>query len=143
MKEYTIAVVFSKNGREVLLQLKNRPKWQEGKWNFPGGKVEPNEVPMECVIREFKEECGLHIDESRWNYVGIFSGIDEAFPTLEYTVHVFVTQVVEGENPFANEDQPVYWFLNNSLPDSVIPNLRWIIPLILNKVKFFNIEYLP
>ena len=41
---------------EVFLQLKNRPKWQEGKFNFPGGKVEPNEVPIECVVREFKEK---------------------------------------------------------------------------------------
>lgn len=32
-----------------------------GKWLFPGGHVEPNEDPMEAVIREAKEETGLDI----------------------------------------------------------------------------------
>ena len=30
-------------------------------WELPGGKVEPNETPEECLIREIKEEFDINI----------------------------------------------------------------------------------
>ncbi len=32
-----------------------------GKWEFPGGKIEPRESPNQCVIREIHEELNLEI----------------------------------------------------------------------------------
>jgi len=32
-----------------------------GLWVAPGGKLEPDESPMECAIREMREETGLEI----------------------------------------------------------------------------------
>jgi len=33
------------------------------KWDLPGGKLEPDEVPEECIIREIKEETGYDVEE--------------------------------------------------------------------------------
>lgn len=37
-----------------------------GMWEFPGGKVEPNERPVDALRREIEEELGLVIEVGRW-----------------------------------------------------------------------------
>ncbi len=41
---------------DELLMLNREYKPTLGLWNGVGGKIEGNETPLECVIREVKEE---------------------------------------------------------------------------------------
>lgn len=34
--------------------------WQEPEWEFPKGRRNPNEKDVDCAIREFEEETGIH-----------------------------------------------------------------------------------
>ena len=34
----------------------------EGKWEFPGGKLEENESVQACIVREIREETGMDIE---------------------------------------------------------------------------------
>ena len=61
------AAIFVNDG--MLLIAKRKPTARlPNLWEFPGGKVEPNETPRECLKRELKEE--FDIDVSVGEYVG-------------------------------------------------------------------------
>lgn len=45
----------------LLAARRNRPAALAGLWEFPGGKVEPGEDPVEAVRREIREELGIEI----------------------------------------------------------------------------------
>lgn len=48
----------------VLLQQRAPGRPMAGLWEFPGGKVEPDERPEAALVRELREELGIEIDES-------------------------------------------------------------------------------
>ena len=45
----------------VLIAQRPEGKAMAGLWEFPGGKVEPDESPEETLIREMREELGVEI----------------------------------------------------------------------------------
>ena len=49
-----VAAVISHNNK-ILITQRGYGDFK-GKWEFPGGKIEPDEIPQEALIREIKEE---------------------------------------------------------------------------------------
>lgn len=47
----------------VLLAQRPEGKAMAGMWEFPGGKVEPDETPEAALSREIREELGIEICE--------------------------------------------------------------------------------
>lgn len=64
MKTVLVAAValIDPEGR-VLLAQRPEGKSMAGLWEFPGGKVEPDETPETALIRELQEELGIET----WN----------------------------------------------------------------------------
>ncbi|HBE88576.1 MAG TPA: 8-oxo-dGTP diphosphatase MutT [Elusimicrobia bacterium] len=60
MKQVTAAVI-EKDGRVLIAQRKSGDALA-GKWEFPGGKLEPGETPEACLRRELKEEFGVETE---------------------------------------------------------------------------------
>ena len=65
MKVVLVAAValIDRDGR-VLLAQRPEGKIMAGLWEFPGGKLEPDETPEACLIREMHEELGIDTWES-------------------------------------------------------------------------------
>ncbi|HEU4961639.1 MAG TPA: (deoxy)nucleoside triphosphate pyrophosphohydrolase [Sphingomonas sp.] len=55
------AMLVDGDGR-VLMQRRPEGKQHAGLWEFPGGKVEPDETPEAALARELAEELGIAVD---------------------------------------------------------------------------------
>ena len=95
--ELTVLCLVTDGGR-VLLQNRVKADWRG--YALPGGHVEKGESFVEAVIREMKEETGLHVIEPR--LVGV-----KQFPIKEgrYIVFLFKAERYEGKLTSSDEGQ--------------------------------------
>ena len=56
----TAAIIISDG--KVLIARRNPMLSNGGRWEFPGGKVNPGEDPRSCLKREIREELGIEIE---------------------------------------------------------------------------------
>ena len=63
MKRAGCSLLIVNDADQILLFLRDdTPKIPyPNMWDIPGGHVEPNETPEQCIVREMKEEMGLDI----------------------------------------------------------------------------------
>lgn len=129
---YTVGIMFSSDFQQVILALKDKPEWQKGKYNFPGGHIESGESGMNCICREFAEECGLNTMPFDWKEIGVMNN-----PFQRYYVNIFsgIYRPGMGELTRMEEDLPVEWFYIQTLPENMVPNLRFLIPFAWNYWK--------
>ncbi len=114
---------------KVLLIEKNRPDWQKGRYNLPGGHVEPGETIHEAAARELREETGIECSEDHVRFMGTIQGDD-------FIVYVCRCEYDSGsiKNRIQSlTDEHVFTLpLHEALNDpKLIDNLRLIIPFCL------------
>jgi 8-oxo-dGTP diphosphatase len=64
------AAIMEKKGK-ILIAKRKVGSHLAGKWEFPGGKVEPGESPQECLQRELQEELAIHVQVEKFIGVNI------------------------------------------------------------------------
>lgn len=119
--EYCCGFLFQAD--HVLLIEKQKPAWQKGLNNGPGGLIELGEAPYEAMRREFFEECGAHV--IRWDHFARFHN--------SYCVVHFFKSFEPTAGIHTKTNERVRWVslrLLSMMP--VVPNLRWLIPAALN-----------
>jgi 8-oxo-dGTP diphosphatase len=57
-----VAAAIQRADGRLLLHRRPAGKRHAGLWEFPGGKVEPGEIPAFALIREIEEELGIQLD---------------------------------------------------------------------------------
>ncbi|MDN4172411.1 NUDIX domain-containing protein [Nocardioides sp. SOB77] len=65
MRTRVVGAAIVRGGR-VLAARRTRPPEAAGRWELPGGKVEPGERPEAALERELAEELGVEVDVVRW-----------------------------------------------------------------------------
>ncbi len=123
MKQVTAAII-EKDGK-ILIAQRKRGDVLAGKWEFPGGKVEPGETPEQCLQRELKEEfdvetkVGKFVCSSKFEYkhmpvellVYRVQHLDGVFKTNDHDCIAWVSFDEMKRYDFASADIPVVNYL--------------------------------
>lgn len=64
---------------DILLAQRPAGKAMAGLWEFPGGKIEPNETPEHALVRELSEELAITVTESDLKPVTFVSHAYQSF----------------------------------------------------------------
>ena len=81
-----LGIVFDTENKKILIAKRKKGSHLEGKWEFPGGKIEPQESPEDCLLRELKEEFGIIADISDFVTESVFNYGDREIKLLGYLV---------------------------------------------------------
>jgi len=101
----------------VLLAQRPPGKSMAGLWEFPGGKVEPEETPEAALIRELQEELGI----DTWaSCLAPLTFASHAYDDFHLLMPLFACRKWEG-TPRAREGQTLKWVRANELKDYPMP----------------------
>jgi 8-oxo-dGTP diphosphatase len=95
----------------VLACERAEPPEVAGRWEFPGGKVEPGETDEEALVRECAEELGVRVS------IGDRVGRDVPLAHGRAQLRVWFAELIEGE-PRPLEHSDLRWLAPDEL-DSV------------------------
>ena len=104
-----------------------------GQWSLPGGKIEKNESPRECILRELNEE--LEITKCDVSYkLGEYISEKEG---KKDTVYVFIIKLTSYDFKKGWEMEDAKWFSFDSLPTEISSaTLRRVLEYKNNKKTF-------
>ncbi len=123
-QEYVVGFIFSEDKKRVALIRKNRPAWQAGCLNGIGGKIDGEESPIHCMVRECEEETNAHIPVSSWTPYAEFFGHWGKVHVFSSTFNLELLESPESEPIEIHEVKDLH---NQKLT----PNVLFLVPMAL------------
>ncbi|MDH3474569.1 MAG: 8-oxo-dGTP diphosphatase MutT [Rhodospirillales bacterium] len=110
------AALVDPDGR-ILLARRPEGKAMAGLWEFPGGKVQPGELPEQALIRELHEELGI---DTRSSCLAPVAFASHSYPAFHLLMPLFACRVWRGEIT-PREGQELAWVRPARLGDYAMP----------------------
>lgn len=102
-----VAAVIQDKGKFLACRRASN-KSLAGKWEFPGGKVEPGETDKKALEREIKEELNVQISVGKLLTISINDLGTEVIEMYSYLAEL------DGDRPFASSDHDqLVWLSRN------------------------------
>mgnify|MGYP001825172417 CR=1 FL=1 len=114
MLHVAVAVIRDQAGR-ILLSRRPNDNHLGGLWEFPGGKLEPDESIADALKREIDEELGLQVESHR-----PLIQVRHAYPDREVLLDVHLVEQWHGEAT-GREGQEIAWVDPASLSRYQLP----------------------
>lgn len=100
----TIAIIINSNDELLVATRAHDPA--KGTFDLPGGFVDMKETGEEAVIREVKEETGLHVSQAKYMFsipnTYVYSGFEVHTLDLVYLCKVDDMQNIKAEDDVAS-----------------------------------------
>ena len=101
--EVVCALIVNRDGR-ILACQRGVETSLAGKWEFPGGKIEPDESAEAALRREISEELEVSISILRPLEI-----VNHRYPSFEITLSPFLCEISASEVPNAVEHSQIRW----------------------------------
>jgi 8-oxo-dGTP diphosphatase len=98
------AIIRNDEGECVVLKRSGTSKTNAGKWELPGGKLEPGERFEEALLREVGEETGLTVALN-----GLAGAVEYEHPTIKVVCLVMDATVTSGSMRLSSEHDAYVW----------------------------------
>lgn len=112
-----VAVALIDREGRVLVQKRPVGKMMAGLWEFPGGKVEPDETPEAALIRELAEELGIVVNPAQLEPAAFAS---EPLAGRHLLLLLYICRAWHG-TPRALHAEELLWCLPEALHDLDMP----------------------
>ncbi len=97
MKQITVsgAVILRTNPethkKELFATQRGYGDWR-GWWEFPGGKIEAEETPEQCIVREIREELATEVHAEK-----CIGTVEYDYPAFHLTMHCILCSIISGK----------------------------------------------
>lgn len=85
-----VAAIIIEKGK-VFATQRGYGEFKDG-WEFPGGKIEPDETPEEAIVREIKEELDTEVE-----VVELLDTVEYDYPNFHLSMDCFICKIKSGD----------------------------------------------
>ena len=123
MVDVVCGIIFNKG--KIFIARRIKGESTKGKWEFPGGKVEPNETFQKALERELLEEFCMYVKVNK-----LIGENTHSYPELNVRLIAFSCDFISGEFHLIDHDQYKWVYPNDlknyNLAEADIPLLYLI-----------------
>lgn len=124
-------VVRNRQGEVLVCRRGPGSRFEQGKWNLPGGHLEMDESLEDCAVRECREETGVTVDKECLRFAGINSDPKDN-PRQKVSV-TYIAEVNDCRPTFADGDEisEVCWIKDIDSLDWAFPSQKALLQSII------------
>lgn len=111
MKHIEVVAAIIRKEDKVFATQRGYGEWKDW-WEFPGGKMEPGELPQDALKREIREELSTEINVNEY-----LCTVEYDYPKFHLTMHCYLCSLLT-DALHLNEHEAARWLAKGEL-DSV------------------------
>ncbi len=108
MKVIRVVAAIIIDGGKVFATQRGYGEFKDG-WEFPGGKIEADELPEDAIIREIKEELETEVEVVR-----LLDTVEYDYPKFHLSMDCFICKIKSGDLVL-KEHEAAKWLTKETL----------------------------
>ena len=114
MKQIEVVATIIRKGDKIFATQRGYGEWKDW-WEFPGGKMEAEEMPEEALKREIREELSTDISVDEF-----LCTVEYDYPAFHLTMHCYLCSLL-SEELHLNEHEAAKW-----LSSAELNSVKWL-----------------